>query len=704
MSLMWKRLVFAFRGGARLTGIEDEGTARSFHLLLGCALVWALLLLLVVVPVFALRKTGAAIIAGVLCGATLVALHLVRARRIRQAALVFLPVVWCVAEGLSALSGGTRGSAQGMLVLMIVDAGWLLGSSSAIALTAATLLVAIAEAALEYSGHPLPLYFPGTPAIRCATFCGALMFAVGPILSMLANLRQRVAALRESEERFRAIVDSVNDAIFVHEIDTGRILEVNQRAREMYGYSSEEMGHLSLEALSQGHPPYSQADAVNIFARARAGAPLVFEWLARHRDGQTFWVEIAIRRARVAGEERLVVVVRDIAERKRADEERARMEAQLHQAQKMESVGQLAAGVAHDFNNLLTVINGYAGMLAGQLPPHLPQRDEAEQILRAGERAAELTSQLLVFSRKQPVRVEVLDLNLLILDSKKMLKTVLGEGIELTMALEPGLGRVRADRGQLNQVLMNLAVNARHAMTDEGRLHIATVLANPSGTFGSPTLAPPCKCVALSVADTGHGMDAATRERIFEPFFTTKETGEGTGLGLATVYGIVRQSGGCIQVDSEPDRGTTFRIFLPVTHAPESKSWLAAQPAARLANPATILLVEDQAAVSKYLALVLRKGGYTVLTAGTPGEAIAMLSEHGRKLHAVVSDVIMPGMSGPEMVSRMRTFLPDLKVLFISGYPADVLPRHAAQVESFEYLPKPIQPGDLLSRLEALIR
>jgi PAS domain S-box-containing protein len=704
MSLMWKWLVFAFRGGARLNGIEEEGTARGFHLLLSCALVWVVLLLLVVVPFFAVRKTGAATIGAVLGVAALGGLHLVRARRIRQAALVFVPTVWCAVEGLSALSGGTHGSAQGMLVLMIVDAGWLLGRSSALVLTAATLLIAIAEAALEYSGHPLPLYFPGTPILRCVTFSGALMFAVSPILSILESLRQRLAALRESEERFRTIVDSVNDAIFVHEIDTGRILEVNQRAREMYGYRSEEMGDLALEALSQGHPPYSQAEAVKIFARARAGAPLVFEWLARHRDGQTFWVEAAIRRARFAGEDRLVVVVRDIAERKHAEEERARIETQLHQAQKMESVGQLAAGVAHDFNNLLTVINGYAGLLAGQLPPDSAQRDEAEQILHAGERAAELTSQLLVFSRKQPVRVEVLDLNLLILDSKKMLKTVLGEGIELTMALEPGLGRVRADRGQLNQVLMNLAVNARHAMTDEGRLHIATALANSSDTFGSPTPPQPGKCVALSVADTGHGMDAATRERIFEPFFTTKETGKGTGLGLSTVYGIVRQSGGCIQVDSEPDRGSTFRIFLPVTHAPESKSWLAARPAGRLANPATILLVEDQAAVSKYLALVLRKGGYTVLTAGTPGEAISMLAEHGPKLRAVVSDVIMPEMSGPEMVSRMRTFVPGLKVLFISGYPADVLPRHAAELESCEYLPKPIQPGDLLSRIEALIR
>jgi CheY-like chemotaxis protein len=369
----------------------------------------------------------------------------------------------------------------------------------------------------------------------------------------------------------------------------------------------------------------------------------------------------------------------------------------------MESVGQLAAGVAHDFNNLLTVINGYAGLVADDAGPEVPVREYAEQILRAGERAAELTSQLLVFSRKQPVRFDVVDLNRLILDSKKMLETLLGEGIQLGLSLDPGLGRVRADNGQLNQVLVNLAVNARHAMTDSGQLHIATSSATPPGAYVSP--APLSgECVVLSVSDSGHGMDAATRERIFEPFFTTKETGKGTGLGLATVYGIVRQCGGAIQVESEPGQGSTFHIFLPVTRAAERQPGPEAQPAGGLAAPATVLLVEDQAAVCRYLALVLQQAGYTVVTAGTPVEAISLLEEHGPKLRAVVSDVIMPGMSGPEMISRMRAVLPGLKVLFISGYPADVLPRPGAPLEGCDYLPKPVQPGDLLSRLEVLVR
>jgi two-component system, cell cycle sensor histidine kinase and response regulator CckA len=509
--------------------------------------------------------------------------------------------------------------------------------------------------------------------------------------------------LGESEERFRTIVDSVNDAIFVQEIDTGRILDVNQRACEMYGYSAEELRRLSVEALSEGHPPHSQADAMEHLASVRAGVPQVFEWLARHRGGRLFWVEVAIRSARVSGEDRLVVVARDITERKRIEEANARIGEQLRQAQKMESVGQLAAGVAHDFNNLLTVINGFADLLINQLGAEVPERKLAEEILQAGERAADLTSQLLALSRKQPARPEFVDLNRLILDSRKMLEPLLGEGIELTITSEPGLGCVWADRGQLHQMLMNVAANARDAMKDGGRLHIATALTNAPGTPGSPTLLAAGEYLTLSISDTGCGMDAATRERVFEPFFTTKEPGKGTGLGLAIVYGIVRQCGGWVQVESEPGRGTVLQIYLPAIHSPEANDRQVAEPVGRLATPSTVLLVEDQPAVRKYLALVLEQQGYTVLSAGTPGEALSLLMDHAQVVRAVVSDVIMPGMSGPEMIHRMRTVLPNLKVLFISGYPADVLSHHRALVGGCDYLPKPIQAGDLCARLDALI-
>jgi len=702
--LFWKQLVFTFRGGARLNGVERETTARGFHFLLTCVFVWALLILAVVVPFFTVRRMGAAAISTVLAIASLAALYLVRTGRIRVAARFFLITVWCLAETIGALNGGLKSGVYSMIVLIIMNAGWLLGRSTAIGLAVTTLLLSLGEAVLEYAGHPLPTYFPGGPIGSWMVFAGILLFAVNPLLAILETVQRQVAALRESEERFRTIVDSVNDAIFVQEIGTGRILDVNQRACEMFGYSAEEMRRLSVETLSEGHPPSLPANNVEHPTAELAGVPQVFEWLARHRAGGLFWVEVATRRARVSGEDRLVLVARDITERKRAEEVQARIGDQLRQAQKMESVGQLAAGVAHDFNNLLTVINGYAGMMINQLAPDVPQRRLAQQILDAGERAAELTSQLLAFSRKKPVRPEVVDLNRLILDSKKMLEPLLGEAIELTIALEPRLSCVWADRVQLHQVLMNVTANARDAIEGGGRVHISTALTHAPGPSGNPTLLAAGEYVTLSVSDTGCGMDARTRERIFEPFFTTKEPGKGTGLGLATVYGIVRQCAGWIQVDSEPGRGTIVRIDLPATQASEAAARPVAQLSGKWATPSTVLLVEDQEAVQQYLALVLEQQGYTVLSAGTPGEALSLLNDHAPVIRAVVSDVIMPGMSGPEMIQKMRKVLPDLKVLFISGYPADVLSQQRALVDGCDYLPKPIQAGVLCARLEALIQ
>ncbi len=366
---------------------------------------------------------------------------MVRSHRIRSASILFLTTFWCVAEGLSALNGGLKSSMYCLVVLIIVNAGWLLGRSSAIGLAAATLLTSLAEAVLDYSGHRLPVYFPGNPIGNWIIFAGILLFSVGPILSILKTLRLQVSALRESEDRYRTIMDAVNDAILVMDIDTGRILEVNQRACEMFGYSVEEMRQLPSGSLSQGLPPYSPAEVMQHIGRMCPGAPLVVEWRSRRQDGSLFWSEVAARRARVSSEDRLVVVLRDVTERKSAEEAHARIEEQLRQSQKMESVGQLAAGIAHDFNNLLTVINGYARLAVNQLAVEVPQRRLAEQILEAGERAAELTSQLLAFSRKQPSHPDVVDLNRLILDARRILEPLVGESIELTIALDPELDR-----------------------------------------------------------------------------------------------------------------------------------------------------------------------------------------------------------------------------------------------------------------------
>jgi PAS domain S-box-containing protein len=700
-AIAWDRLVFSLRGGDRLSGVEDEATARGFHLLLTCTLTWILLIAAVVVPFFAARAAAGALICAVVAGATLVSLRFARTGRHRTASIIFLASTWCVVEVISAISGGMRSGLYSLLVLMIVNAAWLLGRSGALRMATATLLVAFGESVAEYSGHALPLYFSGTPISRWAVFAGILLFAVTPILGILGTLKRQVAALGESEERFRTIVDSVNDAIFVLEIGTGRILEVNQRACEMYGYSAEEMRELSMGALTSSRSP---EDAMDNPARADAATPVIIEWQERRRDGSQFWVEMSTRRARISGFDRLVAVARDITERKTVEEAQARIDEQLRQAQKMESVGQLAAGVAHDFNNLLTVINGYAELLVDEHPADAADRNAAQQILEAGERAAELTSQLLAFSRKQPARLEVIDLNRLILDSRKMIEPMLGEGVNFTTALEPRLGGVLADRSQIHQVLLNLAANARDAMKGRGRFHIETAFSAAPEISGEASMTTAEEWIALTVSDDGSGMDAETLQHVFEPFFTTKRPGKGTGLGLSTVYGIVRQNSGWIQVESEPDHGSTFRIYLPLTKVQAAEAVQPSELPGKLTKPSTVLLVEDQPSVREYLCLVLSKYGYKIVSAGTPGEAISLLADASQAIHVVVSDVIMPGMSGPEMVRVMRCTQPELKVLFISGYPADMLSQQGVLIDGYDYLPKPVQGTDLCARLEALIQ
>jgi len=315
-----RKLLFLFRGGDCLNGIEEESTARGFHLMLVGVLCWiALLMLAVAVPFFVARRAGVGLAATILGAAMLGALLLVRSRRVRPAAFLFIISVWCFAEVTAALNGGVRSVIYSLVVLTIVNAGWLLGRSSAIALAAATLLMALGEALLDYAGRPLPLYFPGHPMGLWMVLAGILLFAVGPILSILHTLRLQVSALGESEERYRTIMDAVNDAIFVDDIETGRILEVNQSACEMFGFSAEEMRRLPAGALAEGQPPYSPAELKEHIGRLRPGVPLVVGWRSRCRDGRLFWSEASLRRARVRGEERVVVVLRDITERKQAE-------------------------------------------------------------------------------------------------------------------------------------------------------------------------------------------------------------------------------------------------------------------------------------------------------------------------------------------------------------------------------------------------
>jgi signal transduction histidine kinase/DNA-binding response OmpR family regulator len=382
-------------------------------------------------------------------------------------------------------------------------------------------------------------------------------------------------------------------------------------------------------------------------------------------------------------------------ERARNAEALQRAEGQLRQAQKMEAVGRLAGGIAHDFNNLLTVIGGHAQILVDDLPAGSDERREAEAIAAAADRAAGLTAGLLAFSRKQVVHPRVLDLTEVIRSMSELLRRILGENVAVTVQTAPGLGRVRADASQIEQVIMNLAVNALDAMPDGGRLTLA--LANAEIEASAPETLPPGGYVVLAVSDTGVGMDAATRARVFEPFFTTKPVGKGTGLGLSTVYGIVTHSGGDIWVESEPGKGTTFRIYLPRTEA-------ASESAARVSAPAlprgteTLLLVEDEDAVRRLAASVLGKLGYTVLEAPDADEALELFAAHEGPLDLLVTDVVMPGWSGPRLADRLRALRSGLRVLYVSGYSDEGLDDETASTPNTGFLAKPYT-GPVLARI-----
>ena len=373
--------------------------------------------------------------------------------------------------------------------------------------------------------------------------------------------------------------------------------------------------------------------------------------------------------------------------------EHRRLESQLRQAQKMEAVGQLAGGVAHDFNNLLTAIIGHGDMMLAELSDPHPLRENLIEILKAGDRAATLTRQLLAFSRQQVMRPEVIAVNDVIGNVEKLLRRLIGEQIAIVTNLSATPDTVKVDPSQLEQVLVNLAVNARDAMPDGGTLTIATANADLSAQDAAqrPTVTPG-HYVVLAVSDTGTGMDAETQARLFEPFFTTKPSGKGTGLGLATVYGIVKQSGGHIYVYSEPGHGASFKVYLPATSEPTTAAPAKTATPELIGGAETVLIVEDSAPVQTIARRILERIGYRVLLASTGEEALQLLERSDARPDLVISDVIMPGMTGPELCQELATRYPDIRVLFTSGYSSEAISRYGVLEPGTLFIEKPYTP------------
>lgn len=506
--------------------------------------------------------------------------------------------------------------------------------------------------------------------------------------------------LRQSEERYRDLVENAHDIIYSQDLE-GNYTSMNEAGQLITGYTREEALKLN---FAQTVAPEDLPQAREMLAKKLAGEQVTaYETEIIAKDGRRIAIEANTKLVMHDGVPvGIQGIARDITERKRMERALRDSEEQLRQSQKMEAIGQLAGGVAHDFNNLLTAINGYSSLAMRRLGNDHPVKPHLEEIKKAGDRAANLTRQLLAFGRKQMLQPLDLSLNDVVTDMTKMLKRLIGEDIQLVTKLKPELYRIKADPGQIEQVLMNLIVNARDAMPTGGVLTIETANANLDDAYTSKHVdVTPGQFIMLAVSDTGTGMDPQTRVRIFEPFFTTKEKGKGTGLGLSTVYGIVKQSGGNVLVYSEEGKGTSFKVYLPqVEDGTKTPAISVVEPVMR--GSEIVLLVEDEDMVRNLASELLQESGYQVLTANGGEEAVKLFNEH-KQIDLLITDVIMPKMSGKEVADRLRKLHPGTKVLFMSGYTDEAIVHHGIVDSHIAFIQKPFSENALAKKVREVL-
>jgi PAS domain S-box-containing protein len=498
----------------------------------------------------------------------------------------------------------------------------------------------------------------------------------------------------QSSPATQLLLDESLQPMLVVEAETLAFLEANQAAIDKYGYSRVEFQRMRLTDLVS---PEDRNRLSELMRKEHIGSSNFGDMRHVLKNGQSVEIDMMVHRVRYAGKNAVLLVPQESTLRKQLEE-------QLRQARKMESVGMLAGGIAHDFNNLLTIINGYSQMLLGNLPESDENRSSVEQIMKAGERAAELTRQLLTFSRRQVVRPKALDLNSVVAATAVMLRRLIGEHIELHIVAAPNLAKVHTDLGQLEQVILNLAVNSRDAMSGGGTLIIETQNVDLNEPYVGPhTTLQPGRYVMLAVTDSGTGMDVQTLSHLFEPFFTTKVQGEGTGLGLSTVYGIVKQSGGEIVVYSEPGQGTCVKIYFPAVNGAAVDDVAESLPEETSSGSETILLVEDEEAVRKLVRRTLEKHGYQLLVASSGAEALELAKNYTGPIQLMISDVVMPHMGGREVASHLRAVRPAIQVLLISGYTESTMLRGGNLGGGEIFLQKPFTPLALARRVREML-
>ncbi len=532
------------------------------------------------------------------------------------------------------------------------------------------------------------------------------------LLADVTELRQAASALQAREMLLREIIENSQDILYRQRVRGGVLEYMSPSVQSVLGYTPEEMKNMSLECqLDLFHPDDQPVvrrfleDLVEAEARGERFIEREFRMLSR--SGDIRWIHGSYQLTRDPEKEEQYVIgtLKDITGRKKADQALQESEARLRHAQKMESVGRLAGGVAHDFNNMLAVILGHTEMALDRVDRSHTLHADLQQIKKAADRSADLTRQLLAFARKQTIVPRVIQLNETVSGMLTMLRRLMGEDIHLTWRPWPELWTVRMDPSQIDQILANLCVNARDAIHGGGEVTIETGTAVFDEAYCRLHHGfSPGEFVLLSVTDNGCGMEKETLERLFEPFFTTKEIGRGTGLGLATVHGIVNQNGGFIQVSSEPGKGSTFRIFLPRCQAAPGSGRGEEVPEISPPPDATILLVEDEPALLSLTERILRQLGYRVLTAATPGAAVRLAGEHPGEINLLIADVIMPGMTGRELAQTLLDRYPVLKHLFMSGYTADIIAHHGVLEEGVNFIQKPFSPAGLARKVREALR
>lgn len=520
------------------------------------------------------------------------------------------------------------------------------------------------------------------------------------------ELESEIVERKTYAARLEVFYNSFNDAIFIHpyrEQGFAPFVEVNKIACLRYGYSHKEFLNLSPSDITLAENGKHHATREHRKMLLDAGH-LIFEAVHIKKNGEQFPVEISANIIEQSGRKMILSVARDISERKLGQEEKNRLETQLQQAQKMESVGRLAGGVAHDFNNMLSVILGFTELTIDEIEADHPSQKSLQQIMKAAEHSADLTRQLLAFARKQAITPKVLNLNGTISSMLNMLRRLIGEDIKLEWLPYDDLWSVKVDPAQIDQVLANLCVNARDAIEGTGSITIATHNISLDAAFCDihPYLVPG-KYVQLKVRDDGCGMDSHTVKYIFEPFFTTKGIGEGTGLGLATVYGILKQNNGFIEVNSQFGKGTTFTVYLPRHYGSAEKQHSEDQVASDRANTETILLVEDEAAILNMVATMLKRQGFRVLATPSPSEAITLAENNRNELDMLITDVVMPDINGRELAERVQGINPGLKCLFISGYSIDVLAQHGMDDKNLHFIEKPFTSNAIVQKVREVL-